>query len=197
MTKLIQKIGVGLTTAALLSTGMATSVFAENTISGNGAGSVNSISVYNSCSSSVYQSNNLSVGTVANVSANTGGSQVSGNTGGDVTLDTGDATAGVSISVEGGSNSATAPDCCACQTESVNAIEGNGAGSVNTVKEKSHQRTSVKQKNKTSVSTVASVKAGSGKNKVKKNTGPGVVEVTTGDAVSGVEVDVTAPSNSL
>ncbi len=195
MTKLLQKLGVGLATAALLSASAATTVLADATIEGNGAGSHNYITVSSKCKSTVYQSNNTSVATIANVSASTGDNQANSNTGGDVTVDTGNATAGLSVTVEGGSNEATPPDCCACVPGGDQTIAENGDGTHNSIRESSRQRTTVSQKNKTHVFTLASVKSKTGKNKANRNT-DGNVEVTTGTAEAGLEVVVTAPSNT-
>jgi len=197
MKNFLTKLTVGLASAAILSTGVATSVFADTTISGNGAGSINSVTLSNKCKSSVYQSNNTSVSTHATVIAETGGNTASSNTGGDVTVASGDATAGVSITVDGGSNEATAPDCCACVAGPNDVtVKENGAGTVNVVSETKKQKTKLSQKNKTKVSTHVTVKGKTGKNTASSNTGPGVVEVTSGNAEAGLEVSVTAPSNT-
>lgn len=199
MTKLMQKISVGLTTATLLGASFATSAFASAgaTIDGNGANSTNVISLTNYCSSSVSQTNSTNVGTFANVTADTGGNKVEGNTGGDSSITTGDATAGVSVTVEGGSNSAEPASCCSClQGGSADAtISDNGTGTSNVVTDSNKQKTKVTQKTKTKVLTFAKVKAKTGDNKLKNNTGNGS-SVDTGSADAGLQVDVTAGSNS-
>lgn len=198
MTKLLQKVSVGVATAALLGASFATSAFAADvTIDGNGAGSTNVVTVKSTCDSSVYQTNSTNVSTMAHVTADTGGNSVTGNTGGSSSIDTGDATAGVSVSVEGGSNSAEPASCCACLQGVGNdvTISGNGVNTTNVVSDTNKQKTKVTQKNKTFVMTYASVKAKTGYNKLKNNTGSGS-DLTTGDASAGLEVTVTSSSNS-
>ncbi len=196
MSRFLQKIGIGLAAASLVGASLASSVFAADlTISGNGEGSSNTIIDVSKCHSSVTQSNNTSVNTYASVSASTGGNNANSNTGGDVSITTGDATAGVSVSVDGGSNVATPPSCCECQSSPSVAITGNGEDSHNLVVTKQKSSTSVSQKNKTKVKTFASVKAKTGHNTSNGNTN-GTTTVDTGDSTAGVVVSVTAPSNS-
>jgi hypothetical protein len=73
-------------------------------------------------------------------------------------------------------------------------VQGNGADSNNTVDVKDIHKSSVKQKNDTTVSTVVSVDQNTGGNKANKNTG-GDTEIKTGNATSTVMVDVSGNSN--
>lgn len=207
MRKFLVKLGTGLATASLLAGSLATSAFAADvTISGNGNKSHNGVLVYQKCANYVSQSNYTNVTTVANVSANTGENSANSNTtGGDsdgVSLTTGNATAGMMVTVEGGGNSADgAPNCCDCAggVESVD-VSGNGNRSHNHVVVVEKQYNTVKQKNKTNVTTVGKVKSNTGKNKTNKNTtgsGGGAVEVSTGDAEAGLVVEVTQATNTL
>lgn len=204
MNKIAYKVGAGIVTASLLLSSVATAAFADVAaeISGNGDGSFNSISIKHKTECSVYQKNSTAVLTEVESQANTGGNTANGNTGADVTIDTGNATSTVGVSVEGGSNIASNPCCCSCgscesqPTEQTALISGNGEDSINTVTLKKKKTSEVKQKNKTEVLTAALSKAKTGKNKAKNNTG-GTVDVTTGNAVSTVDVSVTAPSNTL
>jgi hypothetical protein len=75
-------------------------------------------------------------------------------------------------------------------------ISGNGESSINTATLIKKKTSDVKQRNRTEVGTGVLSKAKTGRNKAKNNTG-GTVDVTTGNAVSTVTVDVFAPSNSL
>jgi hypothetical protein len=183
---------------------MATVAFADVTaeISGNGSGSTNTIYIKNKSNCKVYQKNSTAVLTEIESSASTGGNTANGNTGGDVTIDTGNATSTVGVSVEGSTNTASNPCCCQCgQCESQPAeqtalISGNGESSINTATLIKKKTSDVKQRNRTEVGTGVLSKAKTGRNKAKNNTG-GTVDVTTGNAVSTVTVDVFAPSNSL
>lgn len=203
MKKLAYKIGVGVTSAALLFSSATTIALADVTaeISGNGADSNNTIYLKDKTHCTVYQKNSTWVSTDVNSSANTGGNKANGNTGGDVAIDTGNATSQVTVTVEGGSNSAENPCCCTCTTCDQTAtqdflISGNGEGSTNAITTKKKKSSSVTQKNKTSVTTGVSSKAKTGKNKSNDNTG-GTVGITTGDSESTVDVLVTSSSNTL
>ena len=202
--KIAYKVGAGIVAASLLLSSVATGAFADVTaeISENGAGSINSIYIKHKNKCSVYQKNSTTVLTEIESSASTGGNKANGNTGADVTIDTGNATSTVGVSVEGGSNTATDPCCCQCErcdsqwVEHGALISGNGESSINSVTLKKEKTSKVKQKNKTEVLTGVLSKAKTGKNKAKNNTG-GTVDVFTGNAVSTVTVDVFPPSNSL
>ena len=201
--KIRYKIGAGIVAASLLLSSVVTAAFADVTaeISGNGSGSINSINITNKSKCEVSQKNSTSVLTEIESSASTGGNTASGNTGGGVSIDTGNATSTVEVSVEGGSNTASNPCCCQCQGDSHLAtgealISGNGENSINAVSLKNKKTSEVKQKNKTEVLTGVLSKAKTGKNKAKNNTG-GTVGVTTGNADSTVGVLVTLPSNTL
>lgn len=204
MTNLKYKVGAGIVTASLLLSSMATAAFADVAaeISGNGSGSINNIYIKNKSDCKVYQKNSTAVLTEIQSSASTGGNTANGNTGGDVTIDTGNATSTVGVSVEGGSNTASNPCCCTCDgcesqpAEQTALISGNGESSINSVTLKKKKSSEVKQKNKTEVLTGVLSKAKTGRNKAKNNTG-GTVDVLTGNAESTVDVLVTAPSNSL
>ena len=203
MHTLIKRLAVGTVTGLFLTSIAATAAFADVAaeISGNGSGSINNINITNKSKCEVSQKNTTSVLTEIESSASTGGNTASGNTGSGVTIDTGDATSTVGVSVEGGSNTASNPCCCQCQGDSHLAAEGalisgNGESTINSVTLKNKKTSEVKQKNKTEVLTGVLSKAKTGKNKAKNNTG-GTVGVTTGNADSTVDVLVTAPSNSL
>lgn len=188
----------------MLLSSVVTAAFADVTaeISGNGSDSINNISIESKNECNVSQKNTTSILTEIESSASTGGNTANGNTGADVTIDTGNATSTVGVSVEGGSNTATNPCCCqsnGCDSqpaEQTALISGNGESSINSVTLKKKKTSEVKQKNRTEVLTGVLSKAKTGKNKAKNNTG-GTVDVTTGNAVSTVDVSVTAPSNIL
>ncbi|MEK6901778.1 MAG: hypothetical protein AABX37_05520 [Nanoarchaeota archaeon] len=204
MNKMAYKVGAGIVTASLLLSSVTTSAFADLSaeISENGAGSHNSIYIKQKNECSVYQKNKTEVLTEVESQANTGGNTANGNTGGDVTVNTGNATSTVTVQVDGGSNIATNPCCCECQTCDLHlwgqgvVISGNGEDSVSSVTVKKKKSSSVKQKNETSVLTAVLSKAKTGKNKAKYNTN-GSVEIKTGKAESTVDVSVTSSSNTL
>lgn len=198
MNKLILKTATGIATVGLLIATMAPAVFADLEISGNGYKSDNTIKVTNTSNCTVTQKNTTNVTTEAVVVANTGGNSASMNTGGDASVDTGDATAKVDVSVGGGSNEAVDP-CCGCPDQAVppaTLISGNGALTDNDVIVKDTSNKDVYQKNKTNVYTGALVVSNTGKNKSNKNTG-GTASVTTGKSKAKVRVVVDPSSNSL
>lgn len=208
MNTIVRKITTCVLSGLLLTSLTTSAAFADSAeISGNGSGSVNTISVKNKTECSVYQKNKTEVLTEVDSSANTGGNHASGNTGGSVTVGTGNATSTVTVTVDGSSNSATNPCCCQCnqcdhQLEELQLggnsalISGNGESSVNSITVKKKKETSVKQKNSTFVATGVTSKAKTGKNKTNNNTG-GTVDVTTGNSDSTVDVTVHSSSNSL
>lgn len=200
MTNLKMKITAGLSAVAIMGS-VVTPAFAADTtvdISGNGSNSTNTVGVTNTKSTEIVQKNKTSVKTNLKITGNTGGNKANGNTGdGDVTIDTGDVDTAITITVGGGSNEATAPDCgCAPDTVDV-VVSGNGNGSDNTTGVVNSKTDTQKQKNKTKVKAKATVKAKTGKNKANDNTGGGAVDVTTGNVDTTAELTVDASSNTL
>ncbi|EKD64478.1 MAG: hypothetical protein ACD_50C00377G0004 [uncultured bacterium] len=196
---MVKKITAGVVGGLFLTSLIAASAFADTTseISGNGAGSINSIYIKNKSNCDVSQKNKTTVLTEVVSKANSGGNNANGNTGGDVTIDTGNASSEVLVSVEGGSNEATDPCCCGSNDSSHEAlISGNGRHSINSVTLKNKKSSEIKQKNKTEVLTAILSKAKTGKNRANYNT-DGSVEVKTGDADSLVDVSVSSSSNTL
>ena len=193
------KTASGVVTASLVMSLLAPAVLAtpDLEISGNGAQSTNKIEVENENVVIVNQGNVSNVLTVAFSYASTGDNQASGNTNGDVTIDTGDATAKTVVKVGGASNSATLPDPCECQSDPTVLISGNGFHSYNKVEHEDENVAIVEQGNLQGVGTFAGAVAKTGKNKAKWNTGPGTVEVKTGEAKSKTRVKVDGPTNTL
>jgi len=193
------KITAGLSAAAMIGAVVAPNAFADTTIdiSGNGADSTNKVILNENNSNSLTQKNTTTVTTSINASSNTGGNKANGNTGGDVTVESGNATTDVAVVVGGSSNSATQDDCGCTPAALDVVISGNGADSYNKVKKTSDNSKTVKQKNKTTVTTAVTAKSKTGKNKANNNTGPGSVSVTSKDASTTVGVEVSAPSNTL
>jgi len=194
---MIKKTTIGIF-GAILMTAFAQGAFADTTvdISGNGSDSYNKVKVKNENTTVVDQTNVTKVTTVVDASASTGGNKANSNTGGDVTVDTGDASNTVIVTVLGGSNTASV-DPCACEPGNTDVtVSGNGEGSTNKTKVKNSNATYVGQYSKTKVYTYAYLKAKTGKNKASKNTG-GTVDLTTGGAENSVDVLVTSGSNDL
>ncbi len=197
MGKLMFKIGGTLTAGALIASGLAGAAFADNTITGNGGGSVNTISVTDICTAGVVQANESDITVGVKQKANTGGNTASGNTGGDVTIDTGTVNQTATVGITGSSNTAVPPSCCGCQEASSSAtISGNGAGSINGVTDTTVKTTGAVQANKTKVKAKVRQKAKTGKNKANNNT-DGTVEVLTGNTTSGATIGVGGSTNNL
>lgn len=196
------KIVASLTSAALVLGISATSAYADTTISvtDNGRGSVNTVTVDNSCYNKIKQKSNTYATNVVNVYQNTGGNEVKDNSGtGDVTITTGDATSSANITVSGGSNTATPPDCCACEEGGTTdiTVSDNLRRSINTVGVDNSKTTKVKQKANTYATNSVGVTQKTGRNKVKDNTGDGNKLVETGDTTSTVNITVTGGTNTL
>ncbi len=197
MHKLMFKIGGTIATGAIIASGFAGAAFADNTISGNGAGSANTITVTNSCTATVIQSNDSDINVKIKQQAYTGSNEASSNTGGNVTITTGDIDQAADITVGGSSNTAQAPSCCGCQEVSSSAtISGNGEGTNNAVVETTLKATVASQTNKTTVRARVKQKAKTGKNKANSNTN-GTTDVTTGGITAGATVGVTGSTNNL
>lgn len=172
---------------------------ADLEISGNGAGSNNTINVADVCNINVNQTSKTKAYVSVNATSSTGNNSADNNTGGNVTVDTGDATTTVTTTVLGGSNEATAPSCCVCEQGTPSAlISGNGNNSDNVVNDTSVQSTTVNQRTRTRAKVkVKKAKSKTGKNSANGNTGTGDVEVKTGNAETTVETTVEGGSNTL
>ncbi len=183
--------------AMLLNVAVPAFASTEIVISGNGAGSNNWTTVGQSNTTTVTQNNSANVTNNVDADASTGGNDANFNTGGDVNVDTGDATTDVSVSNALNSNSADV-DCCGAGDTNVE-ISGNGTdgqgGSVNGVKLKSDNSTTVDQSNKAKVNNNIDTDAKTGYNDANSNTG-GYVTINTGKANASATVSTTANVNS-
>ena len=90
-------------------------------ISGNGAGSNNTLNIQGNQSTKVTQKNSGSIDNNVNAGANTGGNEVSGGNGG--TVKTGDASTNVNINNNFNNNTATVP-CCPSKTPTPTRLPG-------------------------------------------------------------------------
>jgi hypothetical protein len=97
--KLLQKIGTGIATGVMLAGIITPSAFAATsvTVSGNGAGSVNTVNVTSSNTTSVSQTNVAQVSNNVVTNNNTGNNSASFNTGGTTVVHSGSSTSNVSI----------------------------------------------------------------------------------------------------
>lgn len=199
MNKHAYKLAASVAGSAMLLSLFATSVLADSTISGNGAGSNNTIVVTNTSNCLVLQGNATLVLASVSAKASTGGNKANGNTGGDVTIDTGDASATSTMTVTGGDNSVTNPCCCMVSPvgPADPTIKGNGKNSVNTIVSTETKNSATIQVGITGVAASVKAKAKTGKNKANSNTGKGAVEITTGKGTSSSTLEVTGGSNSL
>jgi spore coat protein C len=101
-------------------------------IEGNGSKSDNSVDFSRSSNLTLIQNNDTDIDNDVNVHNNTGHNSVDGNTWGDVTLETGEAEANVSISNVAGKNVANIDGCCDGGNTHINIV-GNGSHSDNSV----------------------------------------------------------------
>lgn len=197
MTNLLRKVSVGVATGALFASLFATAAFAnvDVEIFGNGDNSINNATVDIITSTNITQNNTTNVSPDINSSAKTGNNEASNNTGGNVSIDTGNANSSVNVSVGGSSNAANITACGCNQTVNT-TISGNGVDTLNDALVTKTHVLSASQGNLTTVSGPVRSRARTGRNRANSNTN-GTVNVTTGNAVSTVDVSVTAPSNTL
>lgn len=201
MKKFIYKVGVGISSAALMAAMFAPSAFAADLeITDNGAGSTNKIEVTSTSNCEVKQTANTNVGALVGASANTGGNTANNNTGGSTSITTGNATATATVTVNGGSNTATDPCCCDSQCNGNSSpsaeIDNNGVGSNNLIKVTKTKNSKIRQRSNTNVEALVGAKAKTGKNKAKNNTG-GSVDITTGNADSSADLTVNGGTNEI
>jgi len=108
----IQKIGTVIATGAMLAGILTPSAFAATvTISGNGAGSVNTVNVTSSNNTSVSQTNSSSVSNVVVTNSNTGNNTASFNTGGFTLVHSGSSTNTTNITNKSGLNVLSLKNC--------------------------------------------------------------------------------------
>ncbi|HEY5600726.1 MAG TPA: hypothetical protein VIK81_01415 [Patescibacteria group bacterium] len=183
MQKLIYRAATGIATASLLASSFMSFASADVNfeISGNGSGSDNEIEeVEIENETTVSQDNWADVKNVVNVEANTGDNEAEDNTGGDVSIDTGDASANVSVSNNVNSNQASVEGCCPTDVNAT--ISNNGAGSDNEIEDlEVESKTKVYQDNDAEVTNLVFVELESGDNEAEDNTN-GDVSIKTGDA---------------
>lgn len=197
MTKFQTKITTAFATGAVLLNAIAPLAFAETTltISGNGAGSTNGVSVTDTSSQTVSQTNTANVTNTVTNNVNTGHNAANFNTGdGSVTVKTGDATVKSTVDNVLNSNQAELACCKGAQDTKV-TVDGNGAFSNNGVALNQGSTTSVAQTNAAAVTNNVTNNVDTGYNQAGFNTGDGVVAVVGGNVDVTTNVSTSANAN--
>lgn len=160
---------------------------ADVLISGNGSESDNNVKLNTGSNTAVYQTNDSHVKNNVDNTASTGKNSADKNTGGSVSITTGDAGAGTSITNGGNVNSALVSG--SGDQGGVSAvISGNGEGTDNKIALGLGHSVLLVQNNSAKIDNNVSTEAKTGKNSADKNTGGGA-DITTGDALAQVMVD--------
>jgi len=170
-------------------------------ISGNGADTKNEAKVTVASENLIQQANLADILNDVEMWANTGENKAKYNTGGDVSIDTGDAEAGVEVTNMANFNAADL-DACGCVMSGTVKIKDNGYGSKNKADVKLASLDWVQQANDLECSdglkdacADVSVGSNSGGNSAKYNTQGGEPSISTGDAGGSVVVGNTANQN--
>lgn len=164
----------------------------ELTISDNGAGSSNVVTIQVENQSTSTQVNEANVGNTVEASANTGDNSVSSNSGGTASIVTGDVQTTVVVENAVNTSVANATSCCS-DVLSV-TISENGSGSENTVQiNEANTNTTVVSNLATVTNTLMGV-ANTGNNSVDSNFG-GSISIETGDIKVGGNI-TNGPVNS-
>ncbi len=189
-------------------------------ILGNGSDSENEIELELEKSVLIVQENKADIENDIEAESETGDNEVEDNTGGDITVDTGDATTNVEVDNLVNFNWADV-DCCLLDI--LAKISGNGSDSENEIEFELEDELEVFQNNcgkdekdnhewslngnggydghdNCEIENDIGAESETGDNEVEDNTGPvgdDPVEVTTGDAETGVTVDTSANANTF
>ncbi|OGM19386.1 hypothetical protein A2686_04915 [Candidatus Woesebacteria bacterium RIFCSPHIGHO2_01_FULL_38_10] len=201
MKKITYKIGAGIIGATLLGATLIPTVLAADLeITDNGSGSNNTIIVASNNSCEVTQESVTLVGAIVGASAETGNNVANGNTGGNVSVTSGTATANASLSVSGGSNTATNPCCCKSQPDCSNPptseISNNGNNSTNTITATNGNSSNAQQGTLTGVRALVDARARTGRNRGNNNTG-GSTTLTSGNSSATPSLSTSGGSNTL
>lgn len=147
------------------------------TVSGNGAGSTNTVVTSDTSSTTIDQTNNADVNNTVNTSATTGDNSASGNTGGSTSIQTGDATTQSTITNDINQNQVNA-GCCPSGDTNI-TVSNNGNGSTNTVVTSTTNSTTLTINNTATVTNTATHTANTGNNTANNNNGN--VSISTGN----------------
>lgn len=161
--------------------------------SGNGAGSVNSISDSSTQSNTVSQNSTSTIDNAVTANPVSGGNTVTGTTNGDSVIGTGNATAFVSLQNQAnlnmlGDNRGTAMEPVAL------GISGNGALSTNAITKTNTSADSVFQNGTATLSNAVSTSPVSGNNTITNGTG-GSGTIVSGHAASDIRINNLANAN--
>ncbi len=190
------RLTTAIATGSVLLHALAPVTFAQTTIviSGNGAGSDNSVNVTRNMTTTVNQTNYAVVSNDVEADANTGDNDANFNTGGNVTVSTGNANVTANVSNNLNKNVAQV-DCCVAAGNTDVTVSGNGAFSDNTVNLTQNSTTTLRQNNYADVDNDVDADADTGDNSAGFNTGDGDVTIHTGNATVNTTVNTSANVN--
>ena len=157
-------------------------------VAGNGSDSDNTVNLRTNNNTTLVQSNYADVDNRVDADAKTGRNDAGDNTGGDVSIDTGNATVGVSLSTSANANTARIGGGNGEEGGLSVRILGNGSESDNDINLALESETELFQANVADVFNRIEADALTGENDADDNTG-GNVGIDTGNALVGVEVD--------
>lgn len=170
-------------------------VIAQETleIAGNGSGSTSTESVAVTRSQTVVQSNTAQVTNIINAEVSTGNNQANDNTGDQVAVNTGSATANITVTNALNANVADI-DCTGCVTDIGTTLAGNGSESANIATIDFLNSQTVFQTNLALIDNAVAANLQTGNNEASRNTG-GEVAVVTGEALANVNITNEANAN--
>lgn len=198
---MFKKFAIGFTVGTLMLSAIVPAL-ADTTVDvlGNGTGSDNYVKVKEKCVQKVKQSNTTNANITLDLSGNTGYNNANNNTGGTQTVQTGDVDNTADVTVTGGENSASLPDCCCGEQEGGSqanvTVADNGSNTTNTVRVKKVKKQKVRQRTRTNATVEGTLSGTTGTNDANSNTGTGT-EVNTGNVNNEATVDVSGGSNAL
>ena len=162
-------------------------VFAEEiSVSNNGAGSNNNVSINNSSSSTVEQTNNADIQNNVDTSANTGDNSVSSNNA-DANITTGNIESSSTVSNENiNTNFAEGEGCGGCASDIFIDIENNGSSSINSVNLGISNSTDINQTNSAQITNNSQTHANTGNNQANNNNWD--VTIITGNITSLISI---------
>lgn len=199
-TKLI-KIGSGVASAALIVTGFANGVFAQDAaIDTNGANSDNRINISSTDNTTVDQTNTNTPTVTLSVTSNTGNNRANDNTGGGMDLGTGNSNSTMNVTVGGSVNDATID--CGCDPNGTTTglvITHNGSGSTNRIRDDRTHRLDSTQTNVNDPFVSGTVDSNTGRNRANRNTNDtgDTSALQSGDSNTTLNVTVRGSRNRL
>lgn len=165
----------------------------ELSITDNGTGSSNSVSVNSQNNTTSTQSNNATVTNQTSVDANTGGNSTDSNSG-NSSISTGNVDVTNSTSTDVNHSQAEVGNC-ACDQTGQGVISGNGADSNNSVNYNSSVSSNVTSTNTAHITNVTKGTASTGNNHADNNLGN--VSITTGNIKVKDSTKTIANSNNI